>query len=422
MKKIANSLVKYRALFLIVFALLTVASLLLMQKVNINTDMSKYLPDDSQMSRGLEIMKAEFPDSDSDSETIRLMFTGLTDEEKNLVSDRLAQMPGVSSVEYSADSDSYNQGEYTLYILTSESGTDVDTLAVSFASDFSEYEYVYAGEEIAGDIPPVIIIVIFAVVLAIMIVMCGSWIEPFIFLLTIGIAIILNMGTNAFLESVSSTTFGIAAILQLVLSMDYSIILSNRYRQACKNTDDHVSAMKDAVALSIPSVLSSSLTTIVGLLALVFMSFKIGADLGFVLAKGVFFSLICVFTILPALMLILDKLVNKTSKKAVTIPMSGMAKVSYKGRYILAILFIALFIGSFIGKSFAGISYDTPNENEILDVFPEESQIVLLYDNADESNMAPLVSELEKTEGVFSVSAYANTLGKAYTVSEISDT
>lgn len=419
MKKLAEFLVKFRNIILGIFTLLAVVGVFLMQRVSVNNDMTKYLPDSSQMSQGIDVMNEVFGEEQSKQSVIRLMFTDLTDEEKISFSNKLSGIKGVALVDYKIDSEYRNKDNYTLYVLRTNSAKDNASVIKEIEKQYSDYKFVYSTDEAKSSLPLPIIITALAVVLVIMLVMSGSWIEPFIFLVAIGVAIILNMGTNAFLPSVSGPTAGIGAILQLVLSMDYSIILSNRYRQACKKTDDHIQAMKDAVAVSLSSVFSSALTTIVGLLALVFMSFKIGADLGIVIAKGVFFSLICVFTVLPALMILLDKLVEKTNKKPLTIPVKGLAKFSYKARFVILPLFVVIFTGAFIGKNYAGIAYDAVMEDDINKIFPDESQVVVLYSNDEEEKISDLVKKYEAIDGIIGVNAYANTLGIKYTVSEL---
>ena len=146
--------------------------------------------------------------------------------------------------------------------------------------------------------------------------MCESYVEPFLFLTSILMAVVLNKGTNIIFSNVSHITDSIAAILQMALSMDYSIMLMNRYDQEKKTEKDKVKAMKNALYKAFQAISSSSVTTIVGLLALIFMTFKIGKDLGFVLAKGVLFSLICIFFVLPDLILIFDKWISKTKKRS----------------------------------------------------------------------------------------------------------
>jgi hypothetical protein len=136
-----------------------------------------------------------------------------------------------------------------------------------------------------------------------MLVMTRSWFEPVIFFLVIAVSILLNMGTNWIFRSISFITFAVASILQLALALDYSIMLMNRYRQEKAAGLGNIEAMASALRNCFPAVAGSALTTAAGLFALAFMHFKIGMDLGFVLAKGVLLSLVCVLTVLPAVVL-----------------------------------------------------------------------------------------------------------------------
>ncbi|WP_310602019.1 efflux RND transporter permease subunit [Anaerosporobacter sp.] len=425
MKKFSEILVKGRYVLLAIFILFAGISVFLMQKVNVNEDMSKYLPSDSSMRAGVDILKEEFPNSAMElgDSTIQIMFKGLNEEQKLKMVENLQNVNYIETVTYEEQSEDYNSGEYTLYKIATSYDYSSDEMKEVFQVLDKEYvdnyDCVYVTDQTNEAIPPWMIAVLLVILVIIMLLMCGSWIEPFLFLASIGVAVLINMGTNAFLPSVSSTTHSIAAILQLVLSMDYSIILSNRYRQACKTNDSRVEAMKEAIHVAMPSVCSSALTTIVGLLALVFMSFKIGADLGTVLAKGVFISLICVFTVLPGLMLILDKLIDKTAKPALTIPMGGLAKFCYKARYIVAGVFAVLFVVLFILKDSAGISYGMEAVNDVNKVFPTSNSIVVMYENDDEENMTQLVNQIAELEGINSVQSYANTLGIKYTADEL---
>lgn len=151
---------------------------------------------------------------------------------------------------------------------------------------------------------------------AILLIMCKSYFEPVLLLVSIGVAILLNMGTNVIFESVSDMTFSIAAVFQLVLSIDYSIMLLHRYQQEFEllGRKYKEKAMRNAIINAFGSVSSSSITTIVGLLVLLMMSFTIGKDIGLVISKGVFFSLVCVFTVMPSLILWFDHLVDKLDK------------------------------------------------------------------------------------------------------------
>ena len=422
MKKIATLLVNARYILLAVFLLIAGVSFILLDKVNINNDMSKYLPSDSPMKEGTEVLKDEFPGM-KDEIVLRVMFTDLPDVEKPVIKEKLSGINFVQSVEYNEADSNYNKGRYTLYILQSEKAYDTDefkSIEQNVLKLFgNSYTVVCASnEEGADSLPTHIIIGVVIILMAILFLMSESWIEPFLFIISIGLSILINMGTNFFLPSVSKTTHSIAAILLLVLAMDYSIILSNRYREAWKNASDRgaeklsITAMKDAIVSAIPSVCSSSLTTIVGLLALCFMNFKIGADLGIVLAKGVFISLICVFTVLPGLLILFDKLIEKTAKKVPNIPVRGLAVLEYKARIVISILFILAFAVVFYAKGSARITYGAAKGDDPVEAhFPRNNRFVVLYSNTDEEALPAMTEAISKKYGVTAVNSYCNTLG-----------
>ena len=169
--------------------------------------------------------------------------------------------------------------------------------------------------------------------------------------------------------------------------------------------------MKAALAGSVSSIVSSSLTTVVGLLALVFLSFKLGPELGIVLAKGVFISMLCVFTLLPVMILWFDNALEKTRKKAPHIPMGLLAKISHKARYAMPAIFALLLVGSFILQSFTTITFTEKSDDPLADIFPKDNTVVVIYHNKDEDK-SRIVSELEKDGRIVSVLNYSNTLGK----------
>ncbi|MCC8121008.1 MAG: MMPL family transporter, partial [Oscillospiraceae bacterium] len=253
--------------------------------------MSEYLPDDSSMRQGMDIMEDQFPDAET-SNTIRVMFTALPEAEKQEVLTQLEELPYVSSVSFDLESEDYNAGDYTLYILNIpyDYNTDeMDTVEASLTEQFSGYcDMVYSVDDDSSstNLPLWIVVLAVVIVLVVLLIMSASWLEPVLFLITIGLAVVINMGSNLLLGSVSQTTYSIAAILQLALSMDYSIMLMEYYQQERKNRRP-VQAMRQALSEAFTPVASSSITTVVGLLMLIFMSFKIGADMGIVLATGV---------------------------------------------------------------------------------------------------------------------------------------
>lgn len=318
MKKIADFLVEKRILLFTIFAVLTVVCAILMNFVTINEDMTKYLPTDSSMSQGLKIMESQFPES-TQSGTFKIMFENLSDDKKLDIKDDLTKFDGVSDVEYEIDSESYNSGKYTMYVVnTSYTDTDeisslLDKVVDAYDNEYTVYSY-YADSE--DSVLTLIVPMALTILIVVLILMCKSYFEPVLIIAAIAMAILMNMGSNIIFASVSDMTYSIAAVLQLILSIDYSVIILHRYAQerALLGGKDNVQAMKNTLKNAFGSVSSSALTTIVGLLMLLFMSFTIGMDMGLVLAKGVLLSLIAVFTVLPTLILWCDKLIEKTNK------------------------------------------------------------------------------------------------------------
>lgn len=422
MKRFADFIVEKRIILLIAFIIIAGFCGFLIPKVGINRDMTKYLPDDSSMKIGMDLMDEEFADAANDY-TIRVMFKGLSNAEKTELKGRLGSIANVDTVDYEPDNSEYNKDDYTKYVLHTKYEYDsAEEIAIEQAleADFSHNEMKFKNDKIVTpDLPLGIAILAVSMLTVILIIMSASWLEPFLFLFTIGIAVVINLGTNIFLGTISDKTFSVAAVLQLGLSMDYSIILISRYRQELKTTNDRKQAMKKAIQGAFSSISSSSFTTVVGLLALVFMRFKIGPDMGIVLAKGVFLSVVCVLFILPGLILMFANGIEKTSKPSPNIPTGGLAKLCNKIRIPLTIFFITLFIGAYFIQKQTVIAYSMGTEDPIAEIFPTTGTVVLLYDNNDDEKITEIAEELEKQICVKSAVNYSNTIGKQHTASEM---
>jgi len=422
MRKILNAFVKKRYIVLAVMLVLTVISAFFIQKVEINSDMTEYLPDSSPMKEGLAVMESEFPSSGM-TQNIRVMFTRLSEEEKHTIYTQLSNIQYVDSVDYDIDSDEYNKDDKTLYVLNMQYdyySDEEEAIESVLASDFSEYDMVYKNDSSATNkLPLSLILIIAALVAVILIIMCKSYFEPLLFAAAIGAAIVLNLGTNVIMGSISITTFSLSSILQLVLSMDYAVILMNRYRQEKANCADKEDAMRSAVNGAFPAVTSSAFTTIVGLLALVFMSFKIGADLGIVLAKGVFLSMICTFTVLPALVMLCDKAIEKTTKKTFNIRSGALSTyASRAGKYVAA-AFAVLLVGSYVLQLSTDVAYTLDSDDTIKNTFTSQSTLVVLYKNEDEDAVSDLAKLLSEKDGVKSAVWYSGTIGAPLSADEM---
>ena len=424
MKRIAAFLVDRRRLVFFTMMLLALVNIFLIPRVRVNTDMTKYLPDSSSMKQGVGIMAQEFSDM-SVPKTVRVMFHEVPDEEKEQILAVLQKTPHVDSVSFQQGDERYEKDGYTLYVLNFSVGffsPEMSEAESYIKSNYEgQYEMTYCLDKTEQQGVPVWIFVLALVLLiVILLIFTHSWLEPFLYLFAMGIAVVINMGSNIFLPYVSEITWSIGAILQLALSIDYSVILMSRYRQELQVTEDKESAMKAALEKAFSSIAGSAFTTIVGFLVLVFMSFKIGIDLGIVMAKGVFLSMFCILTLLPFLVLSLDTLIRKTQKKVLTLKMDAVSRSSYRYRKGITVLFILFFIAVFVLKGSTGIAFTLIEPNDIDPVFPRENQIVVLYENADEDRIAGIIPAIEAEPCVIRVMAWPNTLGKAFTAEELS--
>ena len=422
MKKFTDFIINKRHIILVLFIILSIISVILSQKVNINYEIAEYLPSTSETRIGMDIMEEKFKEIKSSS--LNVMFEDLQEEKKTEIYDKLTQIEGVDSVDYD-NTENYNKDNYTLFIINvadTEDSKAASDVYSEIEEQFKDYK-IYTSGSIAEKNKPVlpIWIVVLAVgcALIILTIMSESYVEPILFLITILMAVLLNKGSNVIFSSVSNITDSISAILQMALSMDYSIMLMDRYRQEKQKEPDKVKAMKSALYNAFTAISSSSVTTIVGLLALVFMSFTIGRDLGFVLAKGVLFSLICIFFVLPSLILMCDKLIAKTKKRSPNIKLNKVGKVSYKLRYVAIVLFLVAFVGSYLLKGNLGILYTDSQSDKISDVFEENNQMALIYKSEDEEIVEKYLKELEEKDKVNEVLGYGNTINEELKFNEL---
>ncbi|MCQ2345880.1 MAG: MMPL family transporter [Paludibacteraceae bacterium] len=376
---------------MIVTLIVTVFCGWLMPKVNVNSDMTKYLPNNSQMKRGVEILSTDFAGNQLQAADVKAMFNNIFDKaERDTIAAELAALDEVQFVSYEVSADS----AYTLYNMVVAKSIDQKAFGKSIRDTYGKEVIVETSQD--GATPPISALVIAGVlVLIILLLMSQSWLDPLIALLTTGFAVIINIGTNAFLPSVSITTNYIVAILQLVLSLDYAIILMNRFRQEMKIDDSSVlNAANRSVKLAFRPIMSSALTTIVGLLMLSFMRLKIGLDLGIVLAKGVVCSLICTFTLLPAMLLFWYKGIVSSAKPTPYLPTDKLGRFATNHKISMAIFFVLLFGSAFYFSQRTDIYFSTNGESQISQVFPKINPIVVVYDTEDEMSVIPLAQRI----------------------------
>ena len=420
MRKVTDFIVNRSKLILIIFLLLSIFCIYLMGKVTVNTDMSKYLPASSETKVGNDIMNKEF--EPIKSSTLYVMFENL--EDSNKVLKQIENIDNISSVNH--EYKKYKNNNYDLYTITVDDTSDSNVSSLVYKEinkQFKDYEITLDGDIARSNTPVLanwIVILAISTAVIILLIMSDNIVEPFLILYSVGIAVFLNKGSNVLFDSVSNVTDGIVAVLQMALSMDYSIILINRFKQEKKNFKTNKEAMKEALYKSVGAIASSSLTTIVGLLVLVFMSFTIGRDLGIVLAKGVLLSLISIFFCLPGLLLIFDKLILKTHKKILEFKFNTFSKLIYKYRYITLIAILLLFPISYVLKGNLGYLYTEAEVNKIEKVFKKDNQMALIYNNKDEEFISNYCNNLNNKD-IKKVMCYGNTINKEVKYNELKD-
>ena len=330
---------------------LAIICALAVPKININTDMTRYLPNEYPMKLGLDLMEDQLPALQEQMQEYGTLFADGAD----LLPTDLTQ-----------------------------------TLAIGVGLLF-----------------------------IVLLVMCSSLMEVGLFLLTTLFAVVLNMGTNALLPSVSMLTNTLTPVLQMVLSMDYSIILMNRYRQEKAGGKDPETAMQGAIGGAASSIVSSALTTIVSLMMLCFIKLKIGADLGVVLSKGVSFSLLCNFTVLPFLILAFDKAVEATRKKVPVFPAVPVSRFAYRFRYPLMVLLLLIFVGFGYLQRSTSLTFAPQWESTALSETSDENAALLIYPNNLERNLPALMDTLSVLPRVRQAISYPSLVQRRRTVKEM---
>ncbi len=394
-------------IFLILSVAIAIICALLIPKVNVNSDMTRYLPDKSRMKQGMEILSTEFGQSASSAiPDVRIMMASADNERMKAVGDSISRMEGVDAVRTTKGNG------HTLFELTVSKSVHQKRLASSIRKAFPEYDTVTQTSQDGNTPAPEALVFAVIALVIILLIMSSSFMEPVLFLATTGMAVAVNMGTNAFLGNVSITTHSIAAVLQLALSMDYSIILMNRYRHELDGAADKYKAMDSTLKKAAPAILSSSFTTMVGLLMLVFMNLKIGKDLGFVLAKGVLCSLIYTYTALPGLILLCHDAIMASGKK---IPIRGtgrMAAFCERFRVPMTVLFVLLFGTTYYLSTHTPMKFSSATPTAIDKVFPKKNAIVVLYPNGQEEEIAGLLDKTAQNPHVESVFSYPTLMKK----------
>lgn len=407
---------KYHYILLVLSLALCVVCLVLIPRVNVNSDMTKYLPTNSRMRQGLEIISSDFSAAQLQNADVKAMFPDVREDERDILLNQLNALPDVNGITYNVSTDS----SYTLFNMVVPKSIDQKALGKSIRERYGDDVIVETSQD--GATPPFSVIVIAAILIfTVLFLMAQSWLDPLLILITTGIAVAINVGTNYFMPSVSITTNYIAPILQLVLSLDYSIVLLNRYRQELNSGIERTlsQSINTAIQKAIPSIISSAMTTVVGLLMLLLMRLKIGMDMGIVLAKGVLCSLVCTFTVLPSLLLLFHKALQKTTKRVFVLPTDRISRFVTHHKVSLVIFIVLLFGSSYYFSRQTDITFSTNGKSQISEVFPRLNPMLVVYDTKDEEGVMQLADSLRPSDNVLSIVSYPTLLKEQYTAEEL---
>ena len=433
--RFSKAVVKCRVPILIIAILLLIPATIGMVSTRINYDMLNYLPDDMDTVIGQNELMEDF----GKGAFSMLVIQDMPEKDVAELKTRLEQVDHVDSVVwYSSVADlsvpmqllpdkiynEFNTGDATLMAVFFDSATseDVTMDAIREIRAIAGKQVFVSGmsalvtdlKDLCEKEEPIYVGIAVALACLAMMIFLDGWLVPFVFLASIGIAILINLGTNWFMGEISYITKALSAVLQLAVTMDYSIFLWHSYNEQREKMDDHRQAMAAAIHETLTSVVGSSITTVAGFIALCFMTFTLGRDLGVVMAKGVVLGVISCVTVLPSMILILDKPLQKTKHRSLIPDMSGFAKGIVKVFPLFLVLFVALVPPAYNGYSKTNdeVYYDMgeclPEDIEYViansrlrDEFDIASTHMLLLDaDTPRRNVYKMIDEMKQVDGV----------------------
>lgn len=412
--------------------------------VGVNYDLTRYLPSNSLSKQGIDLMEQEF----GYPGTARLMISDVSLYEAEAYKNEIEKIEGVDSVTWLQASNSVYTSEEFLAANGKIDDYYHDRLAlmdITFVNANADPITANALDEIrellgakvslcgpatnsqtlnnnvATEMPKIMICAVI-IIIAILILTTNSWLEPALFMFTMGIAIILNMGSNLIFGEISFLSSSVAAVLQLAVAMDYSIFLLHTFTIEKKKNQNITTAIKKSLVIVIPSVLSSALTTIIGFLALALMNFKIGADMGLVLAKSIVWSLLTVIFLMPALIIRCHHGIEKTVHRPFIPSLKPFAKLSFKGRYLLITIICLILIPAWIAQGLNQFMYGNDamsstagsaayiEKQAIETAFGRSNTLLILIPNQGDVQEKTLAAALEALPTVKNVTSLAKTL------------
>lgn len=422
---VATFIVNKRKAIEILFVLAIIYSVLCINKVQVNQDITSYLPADSETRQGLSIMDEQFMTYGS----AKVMLANVTFNQADSLVDSLENVDGVKEVAFDDSSDHF-KGTNALFDITFSGTSDeqVSRDALNSVKDILADYDVYVSTEVGSEESSaeslakdmnIILVLAVVVIVAVLLLSTKAYLQIPVLLITFGVAAILNMGTNYWFGTISSITNSIAVVLQLALAIDYAIILCDRFMEE-HETLDAEEAVKVALSKAIPEISSSSLTTISGMVAMMFMQFRLGYDMGIILVKAIILSLISVFFLMPGVLLIFAKGIDKTHHKCYVPKITIVGKFANKTKYIIPPLFIICLVFAFMKSNNCQYIYDTSSivsakkseskiaQETIEETFGASNQLVVMVPKGDYESEHKVVKKLQNLDYVTSALALSN--------------
>ena len=422
---VATFIVNKRKAIEILFVLAIIYSVLCINKVQVNQDITSYLPADSETRQGLSIMDEQFMTYGS----AKVMLANVTFNQADSLVDSLENVDGVKEVAFDDSSDHF-KGTNALFDITFSGTSDeqVSKDALNSVKDILADYDVYVSTEVGSEESSaeslakdmnIILVLAVVVIVAVLLLSTKAYLQIPVLLITFGVAAILNMGTNYWFGTISSITNSIAVVLQLALAIDYAIILCDRFMEE-HETLDAEEAVKVALSKAIPEISSSSLTTISGMVAMMFMQFRLGYDMGIILVKAIILSLISVFFLMPGVLLIFAKGIDKTHHKCYVPKITIVGKFANKTKYIIPPLFIICLVFAFMKSNNCQYIYDTSSivsakkseskiaQETIEETFGASNQLVVMVPKGDYDCEHKVVKKLQNLDYVTSALALSN--------------
>ncbi len=434
MHRLATNIVDKRYWIFAVVAVLIVFSIFSMSWVEIENDLTAFLPDKSDSKAGVDIMFEEF----TLYGTAQIMVANITPEKASEISRMLGELEGVTLVDYAEDKAHYNNASacYTVNMAYPQSDPRCEETLDEIKAALADYDSYISSDignpmgDILDDEIGTMIIVAGIMILLMLLFTSKSVVEVPVILLSFGVAMILNMGTNFIFGKISFVSNSVTSLLQLALSLDYAVILINRFRDESKRLPLR-EAVIEALTHAVPEVLGSSLTTMGGLAAMACMQFKLGPDMAINLIKSVVFAMLSIFFVMPGVLMLLGPAVMKTQHKSLIPDMSFIGKFAYKTRKVVPPVFLIVIIVAMIVSSACPFAYGYSNlesaklneqslaKKMITDNFGSVNMIALLVPSGDYEKEAALLEELEARDEVASTMGLANTVAMdGYTLAD----